>query len=129
MTLKLPQLEYRGSLVTCGEFKQQIYTLPSVSLPTPASRGEICAIYPAAVSEGAGGSRQAQAGLPTIQNALETELYRCPRAFDAITTRFIMKTVTTEQRDNLQTPYPPLAQETESRGVSGIRICHRLSLR
>jgi len=31
----LAHLEYRGFLVTSGEFKQKIYTLPGASLPTP----------------------------------------------------------------------------------------------
>lgn len=34
-TLALPRLEHRGFLAASGEFKQKIYTLPGVSLPTP----------------------------------------------------------------------------------------------
>ncbi|HDO1311475.1 RNA-binding domain-containing protein [Aeromonas veronii] len=35
VTLALPRLEHRGFLTASGEFKQKIYTLPGVSLPTP----------------------------------------------------------------------------------------------
>lgn len=35
MTLALPRLEHRGFLAASGEFKQKIYTLHGVSLPTP----------------------------------------------------------------------------------------------
>ncbi|WP_324033385.1 RNA-binding domain-containing protein [Aeromonas caviae] len=35
VTLALPRLEHRGFLVASGEFRQKIYTLPGVSLPTP----------------------------------------------------------------------------------------------
>lgn len=35
VTLALPRLEHRGFLAASGEFKQKIYTLPGVSLPTP----------------------------------------------------------------------------------------------
>lgn len=35
MTLALPRLEHKGFLTASGEFKQKIYTLPGVSLPTP----------------------------------------------------------------------------------------------
>lgn len=35
VTLALPRLEHRGFLTASGEFRQKIYTLPGVSLPTP----------------------------------------------------------------------------------------------
>ena len=35
VTLTLPRLEHRGFLVASGEFRQKIYTLPGLSLPTP----------------------------------------------------------------------------------------------
>jgi ATP-dependent DNA helicase RecG len=35
VTLTLPRLEHRGFLVASGGFRQKIYTLPGLSLPTP----------------------------------------------------------------------------------------------